>query len=81
MEATTKEEEFVCELIEDLKACIIHAETVKAILTNQPTNSVLIYEQTGKIDGLKLAILQVIQIAKENQIKTKYDGQKNGTML
>jgi len=67
--------ELVEELIEDLKACIIHAESVKAILTNQPVNSVLIYEQTGKIDGLKLAILQVLQIASENQIKTKYHEQ------
>ena len=75
MEATTKEEEFVCELIEDLKLCIKHAENMKEVL-NIKTQPRLHIEQIGKIDGLKLAILQVMQIAKENQIKTKYDDQR-----
>lgn len=60
------------EIIEDLKQGIKHSENVYKQLHNMPTNSAIIYEQKGKIDGLKLAILQVLQIAKENQIKTKY---------
>ncbi len=45
------------------------------MLSNLPTNSSIIYEVKGKNDGIKLAVLDVLQIAKEHKIKTKYDEQ------
>lgn len=63
------------EIIENLKGSIKHTENVIKELTSLPTNTSLIYELYGKNDGLKLAIINILQIAKENNIKTKYDEQ------
>ncbi len=58
-----------------LKHSIAHNENLLKMLSNLPTNSSIIYEVKGKNDGIKLAVLDVLQIAKEHKIKTKYDEQ------
>lgn len=45
------------DIIEVLKSSIKHHENIYKQLNNIPANSVIIYEITGKIDGLKLAVL------------------------
>ncbi|MCC6370517.1 MAG: hypothetical protein IT236_05865 [Bacteroidia bacterium] len=70
-------EQMVNEMIEALKSSIKYTENVIKQLSSMPTNSSLIYELYGKNDGLKLAIINILQIAKEHKVKTKYDEQIN----
>ena len=70
-------EQMVNEMIEALKSSIKHTENVIKHLSSLPTNSSLIYELYGKNDGLKLAVINILQIAKEHKVKTKYDEQIN----
>ena len=70
-------EQMVNEMIESLKSSIKHTENVIKQLSSMPTNSSLLYELYGKNDGMKLAVINILQIAKEHKVKTKYDEQIN----